>query len=165
MEKKVLLEITRINELIGTKITKTLINEDNIIASIAKKGLNFFKKNIQKQKTGFNWTVGNIEIGNLAKNKLVQFLEGKIPFDSLSTTDAYYLGRILSQDANIINILYKDIMNNVLRELSAGGESVSEKEFLETIVDDVKINGISIKQKLQQIFRNSTQNANMSHLL
>jgi len=150
MEKKLLLEINRINDIIGVKSPKTLINEDNPAALILKKGVNFFIKNLKKVPNENTWTIGNVKIGDLAKRKLLSFLEGRIDFNSLSKLEAYYLGKIISQDTDIIDDLFNDIMENFLKQ----NPDSNVPEILEMIADEAKTKGISIKQVLESIIQN-----------
>ena len=107
MEKRLFEEISRINSLIKKEFNYGIISEANIFAKLASDGLEFIKKNIKKiPNTSDEFMVGSIKIRKLMFDKLSYFLQGRIRFDQLSKLEAFTLGKILSQDNNLIDNLY-----------------------------------------------------------
>jgi hypothetical protein len=82
-------------------------------------------------------------------DKLTYFLQGRIRFDQLSKLEAFTLGKILSQDNNLIDNLYDEIIKDFLKK----NPDATEKELLEMIDYQVRVSG-DVRKTLNNIFSN-----------
>ena len=153
MSNNLLTEVQRIKEIMGVKSDLSLITEArNPFEEIISSAVNFFKKEIP---VGIRTTdpyipVGLVNVPRSTYNRLTSFLRSG-DWDSLSDSEAAYLGQILAQDRNYVDKLYQEEMRKVMNKFN-----LSETDLIRKMSQELPPNAsqADVQNYLANLFRN-----------
>jgi len=138
MKREILQEIKRINEIMGVKSSaKILLEQPQLIADLIDKGRAIWK-NISKSPDSYTnttrYTIGDVNIPNDTYLRLKAFINNPYStISNLTNSDAFNLGRILSQDVPAVEALYQSQFKKVMLD-----KKISEEDLLKLIFKEAR---------------------------
>jgi len=138
MKREILQEIKRINEIMGVKSSaKILLEQPQVIADLIDKGRAIWK-NISKSPDSYTnttrYTIGDVNIPNDTYLRLKAFINNPYStISNLTNSDAFNLGRILSQDVPAVEALYQRQFKKVMSD-----KKISEEDLLKEILKEAR---------------------------
>jgi hypothetical protein len=138
MKREILQEIKRINEIMGVKSSaKILLEQPGVIADLIDKGRAIWK-NISKSPDSYTnatkYTIGDINIPSQTYLRLKAFINNPYStISNLTNSDAFSLGRILSQDVPAVETLYQSQFKKVMLD-----KKISEEDLLKLIFKEAR---------------------------
>ena len=156
--KKILSEIKRIQEIMGVEVRKDILLEQPSLWKELIDGGKKIWKSLSKERVGSytnptGYRVGNIDIAPDTFSRIRNFLENPYStINNLIMSDAFVLGRILSQEIPNVESLYQSQFRRAMLETGA-----SEEELLQSIADEAVNNYQGdLRLALRNIFANES---------
>lgn len=168
MKENLIVEVKRIHEIMGVKDSKKLLMEGPIIEELIKKTAKLVKDlgvTPHNPRTAPEVPAGYTRVGkNLVDSgtwiQIERVLSGQRLLTSLSDNAAFSLGRILAQDPDIVDSLYKEQMRRFMQTTKR-----DEATALRLIYNELPNNQNDLRRTMTRIFNDpndpNTQAANM----
>jgi len=149
MEKKLILEVERILEIMGVDPSNNLIVEQNIFQKV----LSWAEKELVANRRNIPGVLDQVaikgrKVSKVMYEKILKALRGQIKFSDLSGRESYGLGQLLGEFADQSSSLYKQEIRKTLKELE-----LTEKELVEKIKNEIDQNGGDVRKALRKMFQ------------
>jgi hypothetical protein len=145
MKKEILLEINRINELMG--VEKKLLTESNIIGKMSEIFKDFLNKEAKPYANTLDkFIIGSQVVDKKVLNNILDVCDDPSLFNGLSAVEKNVFASLLGNSEKVVNSVYDDLIKNLM---TVNGQS---EEALIKFISEQRTGGKTVREILTDMF-------------